>query len=106
MMNASKNDRIRFIRTYLIFKLTGRPPRITRMFSSWAMEVIILTEDKLRMKYLIMMAVSMNRSLLGRCTKSDVQTIIEHFTLRLSSGYGINGVDWDVLILGITLDGD
>ena len=74
------------------------------MFSSWAMEVIFLTEDKMRMKYLMMMAVSLNRSLLGGCTKNDVQIIIEHFKLRLTSECGINEVDWDYLTSGITLE--
>ena len=104
MMDSSMNDQIRFIRTYLIYKLTGRPPRITRMFSSWAMEVIFLTEDKMRMKYLIMMAVSRNRSLLGGCTKNDVQIIIDYFRLKVDSLHGIMECDWDLLVSGIKLD--
>ena len=106
MIDAAMKDRIRFMRTYLVYKLAGRPPRFTRKVSSCAVDVVFLTEDNLRIKYLLMMAISMIRSLLSRCTKSDVQTIIEHFTLRLTSDYGINGVDWEVLILGITLDYD
>jgi hypothetical protein len=106
MIDAAMKDRIRFMRTYLVYKLAGRPPRFTRKVSSCAVDVVFLTEDNLRIKYLLMMAISMIRSLLSRCTKSDVQIIIEHFTLRLTSDYGINGVDWEVLILGITLDYD
>lgn len=104
MVKYAFSDRIQTIRTYLIRKLTGRPPRVTRLFSTWAMEVIFLNEEKLRLKYLIMMAVSMNRSLLGRCTKNDFQIIIEHYKLRLTSEYGIIEVDWDYLISGITLE--
>jgi hypothetical protein len=101
MIESALNDRKRFMRTYLVYKLAGRPPRFTRKVSSCAVEVIFLTEDNLRMKYLLMMAISMIRSLLSRCTKSDIQTIIEYLTLKLTSDYGISGVDWDYLTSGI-----
>jgi hypothetical protein len=94
------------MRTYLVYKLAGRPPRFTRKVSSCAVDVVFLTEDNLRIKYLLMMAISMIRSLLSRCTKSDVQTIVEHFTLRLTSDYDLNEVDWDFLIEGISIESD
>jgi len=68
------------------------------------MEVIFLNEEKLRLKYLIMMAVSMNRSLLGRCTKNDVQIIIDFYRLKVESSIGIMDCDWDLLVSGITLE--
>jgi hypothetical protein len=74
------------------------------MFSSWAMEVIFLTEDKMRMKYLMMMAVSLNRSLLGGCTKNDVQIITDYFRLKVDCLHGIMECDWDSLVSGIKLD--